>query len=211
MGRCVPRQVAELPANPSSTERGFSDEAQHRPESDLLHIDDIMAMTHRTEFTVCTVAPEPARVGYQGSKQCVGTVKQRGKRKEFYLDLADDDILLDGWDLPFKTDLEAGGVCSGNACFNLVGDPAAIKACIEGKAVFPVSDSAKAKIIVATGPRTVCDGSGQQLLYPDIETHHAVVNRFKAAEQDRRDRLEQVRHVATGSPEGTYYGTGNQD
>jgi hypothetical protein len=177
----------------------------------LLHIDDMMAMTHRTEFLVCTLAPEPARVGYQGGKQRVGTVKQRGKRKVFYLDLGADDILLDGWDLPFQTDGEAGGVCSGNACFNLVGDPATIKQCIEGKAVLPVSDSAKAKVLVSAEPRTVCDDRGISLLYPDIETHHAVVNRFKEAEHDRQDRLEQLRRVATGSPDGTYYGTGNQD
>jgi hypothetical protein len=40
-------------------------------------------------------------------------------------------------------------VFSGNACYNLVGDPEAIRARIEGRAVLPVSDSAKARIIVA--------------------------------------------------------------
>jgi hypothetical protein len=176
----------------------------------LLTIDSMLAMTQRHELEVRS-ALEPKPVGYQNGKTRVATVRVRGKRKEFYLDLAADDILLDGWDLPFKTDLQAGGVCSGNGCFNLVGDAEAIRQCIETRAVFPVSDSAKAKIIVATAPRTVCDESGQQLLYPEIETHHAVVNRFKEAEQDRRDRLEQLRQIATGNPSGTYHGTGNQD
>ena len=31
------------------------------------------------------------------------------------------------------------------------------------------------------GERTTCSDDGQELLYPDIETHHAVVNRMKGA------------------------------
>ena len=146
----------------------------------LLTIDGMMAMCHRYELEVRSVL-EPKPTGYQNGKTRLATVRQRGKRKELYLDVAPGDVLLDGWGLPFQTDGEAGGVCSGNACFNLVGDPAAIKELIEGKAVLPVSDSAKAKIIVTTGPRSVCDDRGQELLYPEIETHHAVVNRFKEA------------------------------
>ena len=42
-------------------------------------------------------------------------------------------------------------------------------------------DSAKAKILVAQGQRITWDDARLALLYPDIETHHAVVNRFKAA------------------------------
>ena len=146
----------------------------------LLKIDDCLAMTHRYEFEVRDVQ-EPQGVGYQGRRQRVAVVRQRGKRKEVYLDLAADDILLDGWDLPFRTDTEGGGVMAGNACFNLVGDPELIRQCIEGRAVVPVSDSAKAKIIVCRSERTTCSDDGQELLYPDIETHHAVVNRMKGA------------------------------
>jgi hypothetical protein len=117
-------------------------------------------------------------------------VRQRGKRKEQYLDLAADDILLDGWGLPFQTDGEAatgedgrmrgGSIMAGNACYNLVGEPEAIRQCIESRAVVPVTDNAKAKIIVARTPRTKCTDDGLELLYPDIDTHHAVVNRLKA-------------------------------
>jgi hypothetical protein len=146
----------------------------------LLRIDDVMAMTLRHEPTVREVL-DPSAVGYQRRKQRVAVVRQRGKRKDYYLDLAADDILLAGWDLPFATDLEAGGVCSGNACFNLVGDPEAIRALIEGKAVLAVTDNAKAKILVARTPLTTCDDSGVELLYADIGTHHAVVNRLKEA------------------------------
>src|SRR5204862_7712140 len=78
-----------------------------------------------------------------------------------------------------KADTETNGVISGNACYNLVGDPEAIRACIETRAAVPVSDGAKAKIIVSREPRTRCDDEGLELLYPDIETHHSVVGRMK--------------------------------
>ena len=146
----------------------------------LLRIDDALALTHRYEFEVRSVE-EPHAVGYEGRKQRVAVVRQRGKRKEFYLDLASDDVLLDGWGLPFRTDTEGRGVFSGNACYNLVGDPVAIRECIETRAVWPVSDAAKAKIIVARTERTNCSDDGLELLYPDIDTGHAVVNRMKAS------------------------------
>jgi hypothetical protein len=137
-----------------------------------------MAMTHRFELEVRSTV-DPQAVGYQGSKTRLAVVRQRGKRKEFYLDLAADDILLDGWGLPFRADTEGGGVFSGNACYNLIGEPEAIRQYIEGRAVLPVTAEAKAKIIVARTERTTCDDEGLQLLYPEIETHHAVVNRMK--------------------------------
>ncbi len=146
----------------------------------LLRIDDALAMSHRYELEVRSVL-EPQAVGYEGRKRRVAVVRQRGKRKEFYLDLGAEDILLDGWGLPFRTDTEAGGVMSGNACYNLVGDPEEIRWCVERRAVVPVSDGAKATIVVSRAARTRCDDDGLLLLYPDIETHHAVVNRLKAA------------------------------
>jgi hypothetical protein len=148
----------------------------------LLKIDDMMAMTHRYELEVRSVL-EPQAVGYEGRKQRIGTVRQKGKRKDFYLDLAADDILLDGWGLPFKTDTEGDGVMAGNACYNLVGELETIRDCIENRAVLPVSDSAKAKIIFTQTERTKCNDDGQSLLYPEIETHHAVVNRLKEARE----------------------------
>jgi hypothetical protein len=149
----------------------------------LLRIDDFMAMTHRYELEVRAVL-DPQSVGYEGRRQRVAAVRQRGKRKDFYLDLAADDILLDGWNLPFRADTEGAGVFSGNACYNLVGEPEAIRQCIESRAAVPVSESAKAKIIVARGERTTCTDEGLELLYPEIETHHAVVNRMKDARDE---------------------------
>jgi len=155
----------------------------------LLKIDDCMAMTHRYELEVRSVL-EPEAVGYEGRRQRVAVVRQRGKRKEFYLELATDDILLDGWDVPFRTDTEAatgadgymkgGSIIAGNACYNLSGEPEASRHCIESRAIIPVRDSAKAKIIVARYERTRCNDDGQALLYPEIESAHPVVNRIRA-------------------------------
>jgi hypothetical protein len=144
----------------------------------LLKIDEALAMTHRYELEVRQVL-DPVRVGYQGRETRLAVIRQRGKRKDFYLDLRADDILLDGWALPFKTDTEGNGVFAGNACYNLIGDPDVIRECIEKKAILPVTDDAKAKIIVARTERTTCGDEGQALLYPDIDTNHAVVNRLK--------------------------------
>src|SRR5262249_30337940 len=131
----------------------------------LLKIDDCLAMSHRYEVEVRS-ALDPQRVGYEGRRQRVAIVRQRGKRKEWYLDLGHDDILLDGWGLPFRTDTEVGGVMAGNACYNLIGDPEAIRQCIETRTAWPVSETAKAKILVSREARTTCDDSRVELLYP---------------------------------------------
>jgi hypothetical protein len=144
----------------------------------LLRIDEMLAMSHRFEFEVRSVL-EPMPIGFQGRNTRVGTVRQRGKRKEQYLDLKPDDILLDGWDQPFRTDTEVGCIMAGNACYNLIGDPNEIRQAIETRAAWPITDDAKAKIIVSRNPRTNCDDSETELLYPEIETDHAVVNRIK--------------------------------
>lgn len=144
----------------------------------LLRIDEGLAVTNRHELKVCSLC-DGAPATWPGRGRRLAVVQQRGKQKLRYLDLGPDDILLDGWDLPFKGDIECDGVFAGNACFNLIGDPAAIRACLETKAVFPISDSAKAKVLVGRSARTTCDDSGLELLYPTIETHHAFVNRLK--------------------------------
>jgi len=146
----------------------------------LLKIDECLAMTHRYEFEVRKTL-EPEAVGYEKRLTRLAVVRQRGKRKDFFLDLRSDDILLDGRNLPFRTDTECSGVWAGNACYNLVGDPQAIRQVIETKALIPVTDSAKAKIIVSAEPRSKCTDEETALLYPQIETHHAVVNRMKEA------------------------------
>ncbi len=148
----------------------------------LLKIDDMMALTHRYELLVVELVEPVQTVGYHKARR-VAVVKQRGKRKAQYLDLRGDEILLDGWDAPFKADTEAGGVFSGNACFKLVGDAEAIRACLDAQAVFPLDDGTKAKVIVWPPNRSTCGDDGAVLLWPEINTSHAVVNRFKESRE----------------------------
>ena len=63
-------------------------------------------------------ALEPQAVSYEGRRRRVAVVRQRGKRKDFYVDLATDDILLNGWNVPFRTDTKGGGIKAGNACYD---------------------------------------------------------------------------------------------
>src|SRR5262249_54393082 len=107
----------------------------------LLKIDEGLAMTHRHELEVRQVLT-PERVGFEGRYQRLAVVRRRGRRKDAYLDLAADDILLDGWGLPFCADTEAGGVIAGNACYKLVGDPQTLPAVIQGPAVVPLTAAA---------------------------------------------------------------------
>src|SRR5262245_32705363 len=109
----------------------------------LLTISEVLATTQRVQLEVRQVI-EPATPVEGGRRLRIAIVRLRGRRKDVYLDVAADDIVLDGWELPFRTDVEVGGATDGNACFNLVGDAGDIRELIEGKAALPVSGRAKA-------------------------------------------------------------------
>jgi hypothetical protein len=145
----------------------------------LVRIDDVLAWTHRYQLEVRKLinpgSIDAQAVGWNGGKKRVAVVRQKGKRKEFYLDVGGDDLVFDGWDVPFVVDGEAGGVICGNASFNLVGDVEAIRQCVESRGVFPISDAAKAKILVSPAARHVADDAGTVCLYPEIPTSHGVI------------------------------------
>ena len=99
----------------------------------IFTIDSILAMTHRRFIEIRAAEKEPRRVGYDNNLR-LGTYREQGKRrKEFFLDLPSDALVFDGWEVPFTADTDGGGMISGNACFNLVGDPAVIRDWIETK------------------------------------------------------------------------------
>jgi hypothetical protein len=143
----------------------------------LIWIDSMMALSHRQEIEVRSVQ-EPTRTGYQNEKTRQGTYRVRGKRKDYYLDLGHDTLVFDGWDIPFKVDSEVGNTFSGNACFNLVGDPAVIREWVETKQLNThIGDPAKSEILVWPAKREVnTEGTP---LYPEIASTHAVINRIK--------------------------------
>jgi hypothetical protein len=144
----------------------------------LIGIDDALAITHRIEIEIRGVQP-PQPTGYRNEKTRLGTYRQRGKRQEFYLTLAKDTLVFEGWDIPFQVDTDGGGMFSGNACYNLVGDPAVIRQWIETRQLNPeVGDEARAKILVWPEKRDNVNAEGT-LLYPEIRTSHAVIKRMK--------------------------------
>lgn len=134
-----------------------------------------IAHTTKNEVTVATVLPVPL-----GNR--FGTYKQRGKRKEFYLTIKHDDLVFDGWDLQILTDSEIPGYggFKGNACLNLgmagLTDLDYLRSWIELRNLNgPMDDETKAKIVV---PGKTIQDEGT-LLYPEIETGHAVINQMK--------------------------------
>lgn len=140
----------------------------------VIYIDTMLAMTHRNEITVTATLSEPVDLGYNNETRRYGTCKRRGKRKEFYLQAEREcSIFLRGWDLPLTVDTDGhGGIMRGNACFNFVGDEDKIRTTLALCAVVAITDEQRASLVL-------CTGESERLLYPEIRTPHAVVNRMK--------------------------------
>jgi hypothetical protein len=145
----------------------------------IFTIDSILAMTHRKFIEIRTVEKEPKRMGYDNNLR-LGTYRERGARpKEFFFDLPSDALVFDGWDVPFTADTDGGGMISGNACFNLVGDPAVIRDWIETKQLnSEVGDGVKGTILVWPEDRSNIDVE-PKLLYPELETRNSVIDDLK--------------------------------
>lgn len=162
----------------------------------VFSISESMANTTRQEIEVVSILATPIdRLRYVNGpleSHRIGFFKPRGKRKIFHLDIRPDDLVFEGWDLPIITDWEVqrgGGMTSfsGNACFNLgIGGKSLVLAPEHAQFVrdfitehnlnLPLLDGTKAKcILVRPGDHY---GEGE-LLWPEIEIAHAVVNRMK--------------------------------
>lgn len=108
-------------------------------------------------------------------------IKHKGKRKEYYLSNPEETTLVfEGWDIPFTTDAEAPAVNGvkkfrGNACINLVGNEEIIREYVTTKNINP--DFTGLGVIV------LIDGDNEKVLFPEIETHHAVIDRYKEKAQ----------------------------
>ena len=101
---------------------------------------------------------------------------QRGKRKSGIFKVGVEMLVFDGWDLPISTDFSSGaGMIHGNACFNLVGDAATIKDLIDTKNLNTAFDRKGECLLIVDGKET--------LLYPEVETHHAVIERLKMEQE----------------------------
>ena len=144
----------------------------------IITIDDALGLTHRIEIEIRDVQP-PQPTGYQNEKTRLGICRMRGKRKDFAFAIARDTLVFEGWDIPFRVDTDGGGMFSGNACYNLVGDPAVIREWIETRQMNPgVGAEARAKILAWPAKRENINVE-PTMLYPEIDTSHAVINRLK--------------------------------
>jgi hypothetical protein len=172
----------------------------------IISISEFMAHTQRSEVTVVSVT-EPIRCGYNDEKYRCGSFKNRGKRKTYYLDLKDDTIVFEGWDLPIRTDSEvlpgnAASGCyksfSGNACFNLCGNPDTIRDYIDNRNLNPIFNPIEKGKVVHCGGLDVKDDGDGTLLYPDVEIRHAVVDRIRASQPPPSPSQEEPSGTLTG-------------
>lgn len=134
-----------------------------------------------TLFTINGIAATSrVEILITGEQQGRHTFKEKGKRKEYYLKIRPDDIILDGWDLPLRADSESNRFCS-NACFNIAANSKdELKQWLD-KSLNPLTDDTKAKVMfISMEDFRNGNTANEDLLYPEIETHHAVVNRVKA-------------------------------
>jgi hypothetical protein len=166
----------------------------------IFTISDWMAHTMKHEVEVVSVldTPQPKLRYVNGPLEGyrLGTFRIRGKRKTFFLDVKSQDLVFDGWDFPLIADSEiVRDNCtrfSGNACFNFgiretPGDPPApsreheallARSIIEALNLnLPLTDDTKGKCILCRAGDGI-DNDGE-LLWPEIEVAHAVVNRMK--------------------------------
>lgn len=123
----------------------------------------------------------------------VGMYREKGKRKEYYFTIQFGDLVFNGWDAPVLIDSEIPGYSGfqGNACLNLTLDTMKLyqkpqpldetgreflREYIEKNNLNPNFSERDKAAIVVPGASVHDDGT---LLYPEIATDHAVVNRVK--------------------------------
>lgn len=147
----------------------------------IIGISDHMAHTTKLEVEVVSLEPQPKEIrpyangpvhGYR-----YGTMKQRGKRKPYYLDVKFDEIVFAGWDHPVKVESEVRGGFSGNACYNLGGVSAEeLRRLLETENLNgPLTEDEKASCVhVGVEP------DDETLLWARIHTSHAAVQRMQA-------------------------------
>ena len=106
--------------------------------------------------------------------------KQKGKRKEYYLDINEKTAIFKGWDIPIHCDSE-GGSFRGNACLNFIGSKEEIKNFIDFNNINEILD----KSIILAVSQTVGKGAKEVVVYPDqvIPGSHAVIDRVLQSEK----------------------------
>jgi len=135
----------------------------------IFEISSMMAMTHKREIQIC------------GELNGRVTYRVHGERKMFYLPTFNESALIfEGWDIPIKYDGEITtqgayfqtSTSRGNACLNLVGDMQLIKEWVQSKNLNENFTRFDEVIHI--------DGEKETPVFPEVPTHHAVVERIRA-------------------------------
>jgi len=135
----------------------------------IFEISPWMAMTVKREIEI---------TGELGGKV---TFKPKGKRKQYYLPtFTESSLVFAGWDLPIKIDSEVEkmgtyfmiSTSRGNACLNLVGPIETIREYVQTKNLNENFTRFDEVIHI--------DGEKETPVFPDVPTHHAVVERIRA-------------------------------
>jgi hypothetical protein len=135
----------------------------------IFNIDSYMAMTHKMLITV-KATNERGIVFIPKGKRTAYTIPYSGKKYESDIDLVYSHAIFAGWETPITCDTDGGNTMRGNACYNFVGTPEAIRSWIDLKQLNP--NFAKSSVIAI-------EGNKETVVYPEIECSHAVINRKK--------------------------------
>ncbi|MFA5375973.1 MAG: hypothetical protein WC455_09540 [Dehalococcoidia bacterium] len=138
-----------------------------------------MCFGGKSEITITQISPK-------------GPVfKQRGKRKQYYLNTDKRCAVFKGWDLPFCLDsdpsMRRNGVhtFTGNACLNFVGDTSKIRTWMEEHQINPAFDR---EIVLAIHPDNLsANDRREEVVFPEAVTHsHAVVSDILKKQEERQ-------------------------
>lgn len=147
----------------------------------LYKISEALAMTNKTEITVTRLLPERALVVFKarGKKNELGLPVQRQNYANgplvFYT-----GAVFEGWDQPIQCDTERRiGVMRGNACYNFIGTPEAIRDWIDVQQLNPHFDKSCVVAIDATKTEN-CGNETETVVYPELVRpgYHAVIDRL---------------------------------
>ncbi len=106
-------------------------------------------------------------------------IVHRGKRKKYYYTPNSQELIFENWDLPILVDTETN-IMRGNACYNFITDDAdKLKQYIEAKNINNEFKNFAHIIWIAESEMRKSEAK-ENLLYPEIETSHAVIGRIKS-------------------------------
>ncbi len=132
----------------------------------IFSISTVMQITQRKEFTVIN-KDERGYIGQPKNKQKSFYINQEGKEL----------IIMNGWNIPIFADSEVGGF-SGNDCFNLIAeDIEIVKELLEYLVISSLPNKIKGKILFT--PLNDINALSQ-IIYPEIEINHPVINDLKS-------------------------------